>query len=144
MATIEAIDWVHRLAESVTTAAKQWDEAAIERALDSRDTDPFDSEWVRTDQALHAHMTLASPSARLEIESCANDLRTGTYTAILRVTGSPDLAAYVSDDFEMICNGLTSGFVGEFLFSLVGAYLDGRIPDNSMPAVRTNPSGLYA
>lgn len=144
MATTEAIDWIHRLAESVTTAAEQWDEVAIERALDSRDTDPFDSEWVRTDRALRARMTLASPSARLEIEACANDLRTGTHIAILRATGSPDLAAYVSDDFEMICNGLASGFADDFLFSLVGAYLDGRIPDNAMPVVRTNPSGLYA
>jgi hypothetical protein len=139
----EAFRWVNSLAETVVSGASDWDEVSIECALDSRDADPFDSDWVRTDETLESHKALIAPEVRAEIDAYSNELRKRMFAAIIRASGSSELAGYVSDDFEMICSGLASGFGSEFFFSLVAAYVAGRVPDNSMQIVDKNPSDLY-
>lgn len=143
VAIAEIFLWIDNLAETVVNRAKEWDEDAIEAVLDSRDTDPFDADWVRTDNALEAHKALIAPDLCAHIDAHANDLRKQLFVAILRASGSSDLAGYVSDDFEMICGGLACGFVSEFLFSLAAAYVEGWIPDNSMKVVDKNPGNFY-
>lgn len=143
VAIAEAFRWADSLADAVVGNASAWNEDAIESSLDSRDTYPFDSNWVRTNKELESHKMLLAPELRTEIDAFSNDLRERTFAAILRATGSSDLAGYVSDDFEMICSGIAAGYVNTFVFSLAASYVAGRIPDNSMEIVDGNPSRLY-
>ena len=82
--------WVDDLADKVASGATGWDEDAIERALDSRDADPFDSDWVRTDGELEAHKARIAPERRAEIDAYANELRKRMFAAILRASESSD------------------------------------------------------
>lgn len=143
IATTAAARWVEDLAQLVGEKAFDWDDSYIESALDSRDGDPFDSDWVDADRELELHKASLSSEDRGEIEELANALRKRVFSTVLKATGSSDLAGYVSDDFELVCAGLASKFNSKFMYSIVRSYMDGRIPDNVMVPVEENPSGIY-
>lgn len=109
--------WVDQLADVVATSAVHWEAQAIDEALDARDAPSFDTEWVDTDRGMQRHLgQLASPD-RMALEAAADDLRKRVFAAVLKATGSPDAAGYVSDDFELIGLGLGlgSGLSSDFL-----------------------------
>ena len=58
----DALAWASQLADFVIVRAVQWEPQAIDSALDSRDSAPFDAEWVNTDQAVRQHLGQLDPS----------------------------------------------------------------------------------
>lgn len=124
----DALAWANQLADFVIAHAAQWEPEVIERALDSRDRDPFDAEWVHTDQAIRQHLGQLVPQAQTALEADADALCKHVFASVLKATGSDDAAGYVSEDFALIYLGLASGFASRFLTSLVTAYQSAHIP----------------
>ena len=143
LTTSLVLRWISGLFDSVSVSAESWSEDDIEESLDSRDSPPFDSEWVEIDREIETRKSDLEISTREEAEKSFDELRKRAYSMVIRKSGSSDLAAYVSDDFELICWDLLMKKDSSFVFSLINSYLSGNIPDNSMERSSTNPSGLW-
>ncbi len=134
---------VRAFAQSVQDRSAYWSDEEIEEALDSRDENPFDHDWVQTDKALGSYRANLLGERQAEIEALADGVRKDVFSAILKKTQSVDLAGYVSDDFELIVLGLFSRFESDFMYSIMQSYIDGNIPCNKMKLIKRNPSNLY-
>ncbi len=98
---------------------EQLDESAY---LDYRDGADFDTSWIGAYQKLRREgLTSAEQDQVQEWSRLAFD-------EVIRASGSGDLAAYVSDDIDLIfCAGLL-GVTDEFVDWLAACYAKGRLP----------------
>ena len=108
------------------------DERSIDTILDSRDADPFDSSWVEADKALGQYKASLSAVEKAAMENLSAEVRRTFFLAVIRATGSSDLAAYVAEDFEIISEMLVSQWVNPFIASMLNSYIAGRIPDSNL------------
>jgi hypothetical protein len=133
-----AMSFAKNLGKSVCERSKSWDESYIIENLDARDTDPFDSEWVSSDKIIQNSLNIEK-----NLSEEINEYRKNIFSIIIKKTGSSDLAGYISDDFELIMNGLVSCYSNKFFFSIINSYMKGEIPSNSMEMIVFNPTKLY-
>ena len=93
--------------------------------LDERDSDPFDSEWMRA----YAAVQDAEVEAELQKTNVAiDDLREWAFKTAHGVSGNAEIAAYVADDFELIARALQANWSDEWLGALWQEYRVGRFP----------------
>jgi len=130
--------FVEDLSKSVVKKSKSWGDLYIEECLNSRDVDPFDSEWVKTDKEIQKLISIEK-----NVANRISKLENSVFISIIKNTGSSDLAGYISEDFELIAQGLMSAYSSEFFFSIINTYIKGKIPDNSMEIIKLNPTMLY-
>ncbi|WP_263143569.1 hypothetical protein [Pseudomonas sp. RIT-PI-AD] len=114
------------------------DEEKIIECLDSRDTDSFDSEWVEIDKLLTEK--IADSSDGNHIESIQEHYRKAFFEKVIRITGSAELASYVSEDIELIIGAVYFSIENCFIFSLVDSYMKNIVPDNNMARVDALPN----
>jgi hypothetical protein len=108
------------------------DEDAIDRYLDWRDTDPFDSSWTTADARLKDTLAAIEVEAdRAWIEKLQEQGRRQFHLTVMRQIGHPDLAAYASDDVDLIIGFLAVGNEDAFVHSLRAAYESGKFPSDS-------------
>ena len=98
-----------------------YEELDIDDFLDQRDSDPFDSEWVRVYQALEKLKKGKTVEATRAIEKNA-------YITVYEKTENDELAGYVSDDFGLIADSKRLGYSDEWLEKLISCYENARIP----------------
>lgn len=102
------------------------DEEAIVACLDRRDSEPFDSEWIRVDKIVSERVLHGAE--RESIEALAGKYRKLFFDKVIRVTGSSDLAAYVSEDIELILAAIGASVSEEFVFLMLDSYKKNNVP----------------
>lgn len=94
----------------------------IDTLLDLREEEVFDSEWIRVFQQLE----------KFEISSTEKQLidtiREKSFLQTYHLLESSDIAACVSDDFELICKAYLSGFDDTWLNSVIMSYVSYSFP----------------
>lgn len=111
------------------------DEEAVYEILDSRETEPFDSNWVRAYEALKQQLENFNENEKKELDEFLEEIRKDAFIKTMKAYQSSDLAAYVSDDFEMIGTALIIEFSNSFIDSLLNLYDLGIVPDNISTAI---------
>jgi len=93
-------------------------------ALDRRDSDPFDSAWLRIFDLIGDRSAAIGPSERSSID----ELRERVFMRVYELTANSDLAAFASDDFEIIAGGSVLDLADPWLNALWASYADRRFP----------------
>jgi wyosine [tRNA(Phe)-imidazoG37] synthetase (radical SAM superfamily) len=105
-------------------------EEAIYEILDSREIDLFDNNWVGAYEALKQQLETLNENEKKELDEFLEEIRKEAFIKTMKASKSSDLAAYVSDDFEMIGKALIIEFTNSFIDSLLNIYDSGIVPDN--------------
>ena len=98
-----------------------YEELDIDDFLEQRDSDPFDSEWVRVYQALEELKKGKMVADTREIEKKA-------YITVYEKSENDELAGYISDDFGLISDSKRLGYSDKWLEKLISCYENARIP----------------
>ncbi|MBB6022387.1 hypothetical protein HNR77_003484 [Paenibacillus sp. JGP012] len=94
----------------------------IDAYLDERDEPSFADEWMQ------AYERYAGDSAVAEQE-VLRSIRETAFKRTITLTGDPELAGYVSDDFGLIgCYLLHKHEQNDFVKRLLGSYRQGKLP----------------
>jgi hypothetical protein len=99
----------------------------VDAALDQRDHD--DSGWVQ------ASSELGQPTRTIR-ESDIDAVRQLAYTATYESTTphNPDLAAYVSEDFDLIVRSVLLGVESPWINGLLASYISSEFPRSTVVA----------
>lgn len=96
----------------------------VDVVLDIRDSDEFSEQWMAAFDAVQ--------SSKAEMTRSQTDLSTrireAAYLLAYSRWHSPDLAAYVSDDFGLIADAAACGVNNAFVGELLSAYKRGVVP----------------
>lgn len=110
------------LETGVLLSAKTFEHLSFDALLSKRDSQAFEEKWL-------ALFNLTEQLSFGEQQTFTiNRIRELAFKAVFSATANSDLAGYVSDDFEIISKGIAGKLRDGFLFSLVMAYSEGRIP----------------
>lgn len=93
----------------------------VDDFLDQRDSDPFDSQWVRVYQDLEKLKKEKIVADTREIEKKA-------YITIYEKSENDEVAGYISDDFRLIADSKRLGYWDEWLDKLISCYEEARLP----------------
>jgi hypothetical protein len=99
----------------------------IELILDSREREDFSSQWMESFDNVESQKS--SMENRLA-ESVAQ-IRKVAYLKSYARWKSPDLAAYISDDFGLIADAIAMRIKDPWLELLLNSYWNGAIPTNA-------------
>lgn len=106
-----------------------FDEEYLNELLDSRDSDPFDTQWCRVDDEIKALKN--DQNYTDEIEEEQNKVREKAFIIIEQNLES-ELSEYVSDDFGLIYNSLVLNYKDEWLNKLIETYQNKKIPSGEL------------
>ena len=108
---------------------------SIDHVLSERDAPGFEQPWLTAFAAVEsvASLNQLSPAQRLVVDR----IREVAYKQAFRATSHPDIAAYVSDDFDLIARAIIAGQDSPWIASLLSTYSHGRCPVASclVPAI---------
>ena len=97
--------------------------------IDARESEPFDGEWMRVYSAIQD----AEVEGELQTKNViVDELREWAFKRAHGVSGNSEIAAYVSDDFELLARALQAGWSDEWLGALWQTYRAGRFPCGSL------------
>jgi hypothetical protein len=132
--------WVPILNNHIQNAVRSLtDEDAIDLILDARDCDPFDGQWVELNAKLASAKSSLDNAFATTLSDFLDEQRMSCYKYVIKQSHSSDLAAYVSEDLELILGCLVLVVCDEFLKSMIFAYSQETIPDNSMALTSSFP-----
>lgn len=94
--------------------------------LDARDEHSFSLKWMDAFRAIEAAKTTAGP--RSEDATTVNAIREAAYLQSYTRWKSPELASYISDDFDLIADAITVDSADQWIAGLLREYLSGRVP----------------
>lgn len=98
----------------------------IDELLDNRDSEEFDSEWIRVYKAVES---LKNEDNYTEIEEKSNsEVREKVFSMINNLSNDGDLAGYISDDFGLIADAKLLGYKDLWLDKLSSCYENKTIP----------------
>jgi predicted RNA-binding Zn ribbon-like protein len=104
-----------------------FDDLDPDALLDARDDDDFDDDWVHSAETIEA--AWEEFPARASYGAAIEAVREATFKRVFSASGgNHDLAATVSDDFEMICKDGLLGLELSFIRGLQEAYDADRLP----------------
>lgn len=106
-----------------------FDEQYLNELLDSRDSDPFDTQWCRVDDEIKALKN--DQNYTDEIEEEQNKVREKAFIIIEQNLES-ELSEYVSDDFGLIYDSLVLNYKDEWLNKLIETYQNKKIPSGKL------------
>jgi len=101
----------------------------VESAICKRYEAAFEDEWLIEAAKLEPHRAVVECA---EIDA----IREVAYIATLKQTENTELAALVSDDFDLFCTALAVGYSSPFLCALWKSYSIGKFPNE--PAFEEN------
>ncbi len=93
----------------------------IDKFLDQRECETFDSSWIRVYQAIEQLKKGKAMEDTREIEKKA-------YITVYEKTECDDLAGYIADDFGLIAESKMLNYFDEWLEKLISCYEKGMIP----------------
>ena len=98
----------------------------FEEILDLRDSDPFDTEWNRVYKTVEEQKTIKKYSD--ENKQVSDEYRKNAYLRVYDLCDNDDLAAYISDDFGMICDSELMSYTDIWVEALIKIYSTSKIP----------------
>ncbi|NHZ42630.1 hypothetical protein [Massilia aquatica] len=101
--------------ERIFGQERDWD-----AALDARDSPAFDADWLESNEKLAVGYPVD--------ETATMEVREAVFQTVFRLTANPDLAAYVSDDFDLITQANLHGADIAFIRRLWDSYVHGIFP----------------
>ncbi|GGI98896.1 hypothetical protein [Paenibacillus hunanensis] len=111
-----------KLQQQQLLSAMTWEELDEAAYLDYRDGADFDTDWINAYQKLRREgLTPAEQDQLQEWSRLAFD-------ETIKASGSGDLAAYVSDDIDLIFSAHLLGLNDDFVNWLASCYNEGRLP----------------
>jgi hypothetical protein len=111
-----------RALQTCTILPAEFFEFDCDDALDQRDADPFEKEWVRLHRELREIGITAAQKALLE------EITKTAFLNTMQATANSELAGYISDDFDLLCRGLIADAANRWLNGLGLAYCENRFP----------------
>lgn len=120
------LERVRHMLEELDFSAWRFAEGAYDSWLDLRDSDEFDASWMSAHLSTKERET-SSPLGQDELE-IVNHIREMAFLKTIRATGHSELAAYVSDDFELMARAARIGFEDRWLRALSDVYQQERFP----------------
>ncbi|NIF04237.1 hypothetical protein F3J23_02185 [Chryseobacterium sp. Tr-659] len=112
--------------ESLKTALHHIDTEKIDEILDNRDSPEFSDLWMKAYHAVEETMT------EEELEDNISDMRKEIFISTFRITGSSELAAYISDDFGLISSYYIHLIENNWVTNLLFTYLNHQIPQEKL------------
>jgi hypothetical protein len=111
-------------------------EGAVPILLDERDEETFSSRWMESYRRLQtAKDTLGIGK---ETEALITRIREITYLQAYERWQSPDLAAYISDDFGLIADAIAANTNDYFVNALFHEYVIGNFPRGTLDEFEGN------
>ena len=101
------------------------DPDAIDDLLDARESQIFDEEWMRCYSAVQDLEVEGELQTRNVI---IDELREWTFKRAYKLSSHAELAAYVSDDFDLIARALQADYSDDWLGALWQTYRAGGFP----------------
>lgn len=98
----------------------------VESALNERDDERFDSLWMEVFRQVEA--AKVARGIMYDADPRVARLREMAYLKSFGRWKSPDLAGYISDDFGLIGDALTVGYVHPWLNAVASAYTNRTFP----------------
>ena len=93
--------------------------------LEVRDEKIFDRKWLE----IHAEISLLEN--KIENKDLIESICEEVYMKVMRFSGVEDLAACISDDFELIFKALDVDYNNRWLNGMMVMYLDDRFPNDA-------------
>lgn len=121
----------HLLSENSLLNFSNLDSDTIDEMLDSRDDSEFENDWLKTSELLESKDFAETDLAEIE------KIREIVYKKTFDSTKHGEIAAYASDDFELIAKALLSDFSDEWLNALFLSYLHGIFPHTKLAPKRS-------
>ncbi len=90
--------------DTFIAALEHWTPEEADAYLDHREDGDFDERWM----AAHRHLNALPPLGDAQ-RKAVDDLRERTYKRVYEHTQHPEIAAYLSDDFELIARDILYG-----------------------------------
>ncbi|ACA87759.1 hypothetical protein Swoo_3494 [Shewanella woodyi ATCC 51908] len=87
----------------------------LDKLLDQRDEDPFDSAWINLNQKV----------SKINVSIDNKDL----FIKLSSATNHHEVCSYIADDLELINKAETLGIESEFLGYLKQCYEQGEVPN---------------
>lgn len=116
--------------ESLDFSTWPTDAETLDSWLDLRDAFEFEREWEHVVRQLQ-NLELEFP-VQADEQPVLEDIQKTAFLAAIRVTGSNELAAYVSDDFDVLARATRLGFNDRWLNTLRLRYEQGRFPRGTL------------
>jgi len=98
----------------------------LDKALDNRDLPEFDDEWVRVFEELETIKKEEGFSE--ENKKISDNIREKVYLKVYGMTQDDDIAAYISDDFGLICDSELLNYKDELLEKFIKCYHNSQFP----------------
>ncbi len=114
----------------------------IDAALDQRDSPEFDEHWMNIYNKVEEESS-AEPLGERELSRVERAAEVA-YKTSFQNSESPELAGYISDDFDLIAKALLLSFNDSWLNSLLASYCDGRFPKGKLEPVPGQLSAVLA
>ena len=97
----------------------------LDSLLEARESEPFDGEWMRVYSAVQD----LEVEGELQTKNVTIDeLREWAFKRAYGISGHAEIAACVSDDFELLARALQADTSDEWLGALWQTYRAGRFP----------------
>ena len=97
---------------------------SLEPMLDRRDQSGFIDQW----EAAYQEVEDAGAGISADQQQQIDEFREAVYMLAISQSGNEELAAYISDDFELICRHLLCKSSSKWIAALAAAYLDENFP----------------
>ncbi|AKA67830.1 MULTISPECIES: hypothetical protein [Clostridium] len=98
----------------------------FDEILDLRDSSIFDREWNRVYKVVEEEKKIKGYSE--ENKQLSDEYRKNAYFRVYNLCENDSLAAYISDDFGMICDSELVGYTDSWLEALIKTYAASKIP----------------
>ena len=135
--------WIKKNEKNLCSVMINIAEHDIDELLNERDKNPFDENWVQADKRLEEVKNNLAVMEKSKINQFSQKIGKRYFKLVIEKSGSSELASYISDDFRLLAETLSCEIECVFVFSLINAYLKGKMPENNMKTISYNPSGLY-
>lgn len=109
----------------------------LDELLDLRDVEVFESEWIRV------YDNLAEVVLETNQKKEVDEIRKLSFIKAYNMFESSDIAACISDDFELICKAYISGYEDNWLNSLIMSYVRGEFPCGELCVVKINANDCF-
>jgi hypothetical protein len=117
----EINSWIDQILINLLLSEKI-DEEWCSKKIANRESALFDSEWIFEFDKIHFE------KISVELKEYVDKIRKKVFLDVFRITQSSDLAAFASDDFELIIAAKITGISSRFLDNLAFKYQCGEFP----------------
>lgn len=122
-------NWISNLFNRDFINEKYCEEEFVDSYLDKRDSDPFDSNWTAANKYVEAYFDQhISEKEMEEIEQIKEKWRVLFYQKVIKKTHHPDLAAYVSEDIDLLIGYMLTDAKNDFIDGMMQAFENDKLP----------------